>query len=143
MGAVEGDDTDVFGYHFENQMLAVKVFHLRGGKIVDRREFFWEELPELLFPDSSALAQAGPHPPSAAHEGPSTGEGACAPSSSSSFNPDEFFSALLKQIYIDQQYVPRNILVPVDFEDRPPLEDLLTEKRGRKVEPRPPHRAEN
>src|SRR5260370_41186073 len=129
MGAVEGDDTDVFGYHFENQMLALNFLRLRGGKIVDRRELFWEELPELLFPDSSALAQAGPHPPSAAHEEPSTGDGACAPSSSSSFNPDEFFSALLKQIYIDHQYVPRNILVRVDFEDPPGLADLLTEKR--------------
>ena len=46
MAAVEGNDTDVFGYHLESDMLAVNVFHLRGGKIVDRREFFWEELPE-------------------------------------------------------------------------------------------------
>src|SRR5450432_3325852 len=46
MAAAEGDDQDVFGYHFENQMLAVNVFHLRGGKILDRREFFCEELPE-------------------------------------------------------------------------------------------------
>ncbi len=29
-------------------MLAVNLFHMRGGKIVDRREFFWEELPEML-----------------------------------------------------------------------------------------------
>ena len=47
MAAAEGDDQDVFGYHFENEMLAVNVFHLRGGKILDRREFFWEDLPEL------------------------------------------------------------------------------------------------
>ena len=46
MAAAEGDDQDVFGYHYENDMLAVNVFHLRGGKILDRREFFWEELPE-------------------------------------------------------------------------------------------------
>ena len=45
------------------------------------------------------------------------------------FEPGEFFSALLKQIYIDQQYVPRCIFVPVDFEDRSALELLLTEKR--------------
>ena len=47
MAAAEGDDQDVFGYHYENDMLAVNVFHLRGGKILDRREFFWEELPEI------------------------------------------------------------------------------------------------
>ena len=28
--------------------LAVNLFHMRAGKIVDRREFFWEDLPELL-----------------------------------------------------------------------------------------------
>src|SRR3954462_4799880 len=28
--AAEGDDADVFGYHFENGMLAVNLFHMRG-----------------------------------------------------------------------------------------------------------------
>src|SRR5215471_16264625 len=92
MAAAEGDDTDVFGYHFENDMLAVNVFHVRNGKIVDRREFFWEELPQSGGPSEETPA----------------GEGARAPSSS--FDPGEFFSALLKQVYIDQQYVPRTIL---------------------------------
>ncbi len=104
MAAAEGDDADVFGYHFENDMLAVNVFHMRGGKVLDRREFFWEELP--------------------------------------SFHPGEFFSALLKQVYIDQQYVPRTILVPVDFEDRETLEELLSEKRNRRVEILAPQRGE-
>ena len=49
-------------------------------------------------------------------------------SSSSRFPPGEFFSALLKQLYIGQPYVPRNIYVPVDFEDREILEDLLSEQ---------------
>ena len=44
IAAVEGDDADVFGYHYENEMLAVNLFHMRGGKIVDKREFFWEDL---------------------------------------------------------------------------------------------------
>jgi excinuclease ABC subunit C len=110
VAAAEGDDMDVFGYHFENRMLAVNVFHVRGGKILDRREFFWEELPEQQ-----------------------TGE---------PFNPGDLFSALLKQVYIDQQYVPRGVLVPVDFEDRPALEELLSEKRGGKVEILTPQRGE-
>ena len=46
IAAVEGDDADVFGYHFENGMLAVNLFHMRGGRVLDRREFFWEDLPE-------------------------------------------------------------------------------------------------
>ena len=47
MATTDSDDADVYGYHHENGMLAVNLFHMRGGKIVDRREFFWEELPEL------------------------------------------------------------------------------------------------
>src|SRR5450432_863877 len=47
IATVEGDDADVFGYHFENQMLAVNLFHMRAGKVLDRREFFWEDLPDF------------------------------------------------------------------------------------------------
>src|SRR5213595_2669869 len=46
IAAVEGDDADVFGYHYENGMLAVNLFHVRGGRVLDRREFFWDELPD-------------------------------------------------------------------------------------------------
>src|SRR5581483_8420741 len=42
--ADSSDDADVFGFHFESDMLAVNLFHMRGGKIVDRREMFWEDL---------------------------------------------------------------------------------------------------
>ena len=48
----------------------------------------------------------------------------------------------MKQVYIDQQYVPRDILAPVDFEDRAELEELLSEKRGSKVEILVPQRGE-
>ena len=44
------------------------------------------------------------------------------------FHPGDFFSALLKQLYIGQPYVPRNLYVPVDFEDRETLEELLSDK---------------
>src|SRR5580698_5265285 len=47
IASAEGDDADVFGYHYENGMLAVNLFHMRGGRVVDRREFFWEDLPEF------------------------------------------------------------------------------------------------
>src|SRR5215467_1002192 len=48
----------------------------------------------------------------------------------SDFHPGEFFSALLKQLYIGQPYVPRNLYVPVNFEDRAELEDLLSEQEA-------------
>ena len=48
IATADNEDADVFGFHYENEMLAVNLFHMRGGKIVDRRDFFWEELPEFL-----------------------------------------------------------------------------------------------
>ncbi len=110
IAAVEGDDADVFGYHYENEMLAVNLFHMRGGKIVDKREFFWEDL-------SGMVGTAG-------------------------FEPGEFFSALLKQVYLDQQYVPHTIYVPVDFEDRITLEEVLSEGQKRRVQIHVPQRGE-
>ena len=118
-----GDDSDVFGFHFEAGSLAVNLFHVRAGKIVDRREFFWEDLPELL------------EPPVADAE--DEGENTEAP-----FHAGQVFSALLKQLYIDQQYVPRTILVPVDFDDRETLADLLTERTGHRIELAVPQRGE-
>jgi len=100
IAGVEGNDADVFGYHCENGMLAVNLFHMRHGRVLDRRAFFWEELPGL---EQGSEVIAG-------------------------FDPGEFFSTLLQQLYLGQPYVPRTIYVPVDFEDRPTLEDLLSEQ---------------
>ena len=110
MHAVDGDDADVFGYHYENQMLAVNLFHMRGGKIMDKREFFWEDMNEIV-----------------GDEG---------------FAPGEFFSALLKQVYLDQQYIPHNVYVPVDFEDRTTLEEVLSAGQNRKVQIHVPQRGD-
>jgi len=121
MAGVEGDDADVFGYHYENGMLAVNLFHMRSGKVVDRREFFWEDLPEF------AVETAEGHP----HEGTASqpaGEAMPAAAGDPTFHPASFFSALLTQLYLGQPYVPRQIYVPVDFEDRESLEEVLTEQ---------------
>jgi excinuclease ABC subunit C len=95
MAATHGEDVDILGFHQEGRLLAVNLFHLRGGRTVDRREFFWEDLQD--------------------------------------FKPQEFFPSLLQQLYLDQQYLPDEILVPLDFEDRAVLEELLSEKRGHAV----------
>ncbi len=136
MATTDGDDADVYGYHHENGMLAVNLFHMRGGKIVDRREFFWEELPEYP-PELNASEQPSPEnePEPDAHipEAQSYGPG---------FDASFFFSALLKQLYIDQQYVPRTVYIPVDFADRDTLGALLSERAGHKVELAVPRRGE-
>jgi excinuclease ABC subunit C len=104
MAAASGDDTDIFGYYAEPPLVAVNLFHLRNGVIVDRRDFFWEDQHE--------------------------------------FDPAEFFSSLLLQIYLDQQYVPGIIHVPIDFEDQEVMEELLSEKKNRKVEIHTPKRGQ-
>jgi excinuclease ABC subunit C len=104
MAAASGDDADIFGFYAEPPLVAVNLFHLRNGVIVDRRDFFWEDQVE--------------------------------------FNPPEFFSSLLLQIYLDQQYVPAIIHVPIDFEDQEVMEELLSEKKNRKVEIHTPKRGQ-
>ena len=104
MAASRGEDIDIFGFHREGPLVAVNLFHLRGGRAVDRREFFWEDLQE--------------------------------------FDPSELFSSLVKQVYLDQHYVPAQIHVPIDFDDREILEEILSEKRGRKVEILSPQRGQ-
>jgi len=104
MAAAKDDDTDIFGVYAEPPMVALNLFHLRHGQIVDRREFFWEDQDV--------------------------------------FDEPEFFSTLLLQIYMDQQHIPGEIHVPVEFGDREVMEELLSEKRGRKVEIRTPQRGQ-
>jgi excinuclease ABC subunit C len=123
IASADDDDADVFGYHYEQGMLAVNLFHVRSGKIVDRREIFWEDIPDLQM----ELA-----------EEPEPGATTLPPVE---FHASAFFSALLKQLYLDQQYVPGRIYIPVDFADRATLASLLS-KRGRPVELAVPQRGE-
>ena len=96
IASAQGDDTDVLAYYAEPPLVAANLFHLRAGRVVDRREFYWEDLEE--------------------------------------FNPAEFVPALLKQLYLEAEYLPKAIHVPEEFEDREVLEQLLTERAGHKVE---------
>jgi len=195
IATADNEDADVFGFHYENGMLAVNLFHMRGGKIVDRRDFFWEDLPDFI--DESLNESAEPaeiessviapshlsyetppvdpceqseteettpcldpdpeHPFPEIHadspiseehsvltspfdEQPSTENVPRAPYND--FYPAAFFSSLLKQLYLDQSYVPRTVLVPVDFPDRTVLAELLTERTGHRIEILAPQRGE-
>src|SRR5229473_1631616 len=96
IAAAQGDDTDVLAYYAEPPLVAADLFHLRGGRVVDRREFYWEELEE--------------------------------------FDPQEFVPSLLKQLYLEAEYLPKAIHVSAHFEDRDLLEAALTERAGHRVE---------
>jgi excinuclease ABC subunit C len=96
IAAAQGDDTDVLAYYAEPPLVAANLFHLRGGRVVDRREFYWEDLDE--------------------------------------FDPQEFVPSLLKQLYLEAEYLTKAIHVPIDFEDSELLEETLAERAGHKVE---------
>jgi len=96
IASAQGDDTDVLAYYAEPPLVAANLFHLRGGRVVDRREFYWEDLED--------------------------------------FDPQEFVPSLLKQLYLEAEYLPKAIHVPIDFEDRELLEEMLVERAGHKVE---------
>jgi len=96
IASAQGDDTDVLAYHAEPPLVAADLFHLRGGRVVDRREFYWEDLEE--------------------------------------FDAQEFVPSLLKQLYLEAEYLPKAIHVSADFEDRALLEETLSERAGHKVE---------
>jgi excinuclease ABC subunit C len=104
MSSASGDDIDILAFYAEPPLVAANLFHLRNGRIVDRRELFWED----------------------AHE----------------FDPAEFASALLKQIYLEARSIPAIIHVPAEFEDREALEDILSERRGLRVEIHTPQRGQ-
>src|SRR5262250_217649 len=96
IASAQGDDTDVLAYYAEPPLVAANLFHLRAGRVVDRREFYWEDLEE--------------------------------------FHPAEFVPSLLKQLYLEAEYLPKAIHVPQEIEDRELLEELFSERSGHKVE---------
>ena len=191
IATADNEDADVFGFHYENGMLAVNLFHMRGGKIVDRRDFFWEDLPDFIDeslnepteptteptenkqratnnsfslcpePETEELAPClEPDPalpaPEIAADSPIAEEHSVLTSpfagptstnneprtTSNLFSPAAFFSSLLKQLYLDQNYVPRTVLLPVDFPDRVVLADLLTESTAHRIEILVPQRGD-
>ncbi len=124
MATTGESDLDIFGYYREGQRLALQLFTMREGDIVGRREFFWEDLP------------------------------------AEDFNPAEFLSEVLAQYYSAPeagtrvpavsdaqdaratQFVPREIHVPIEFNDRELLEKALSERKGRRVHISAPQRGE-
>ncbi|MEO8041776.1 MAG: excinuclease ABC subunit UvrC [Acidobacteriota bacterium] len=105
MATTADRDVDIFGFYREGPRLALQLFTMREGRIVGRREFFWEDISE------------------------------------DAFDPSEFLGEVLAQYY-STDYVPLEIHVPNDFEDRAILEKALTERRGRRVKICDPRRGQ-
>ncbi|MFN0120317.1 MAG: excinuclease ABC subunit UvrC [Blastocatellia bacterium] len=97
MMSMPDQDIDIFGYYRDGTQIALQLFTMREGRIIGRREFFWEDLP------------------------------------AENWDPSEFLGTVLEQYYMIGNYVPLEIHVPVDWEDRALLEEALSQKRGRRV----------
>jgi excinuclease ABC subunit C len=104
MAAASEDNIDIFGIYAEPPLVAVNIFHLRNGHVVDRRSIFWEDVFE--------------------------------------YEPEDFLSSLILQVYAASPYVPAQVHLPIETEDRETLGELLTEKRGRKVTIHTPSRGQ-
>ncbi|NNE68134.1 MAG: excinuclease ABC subunit UvrC [Pyrinomonadaceae bacterium] len=55
MATTPDRDVDIFGFYKKGNSLALQLFTMREGKIVGRREFFWEDLDEKDFDVSEFL----------------------------------------------------------------------------------------
>ena len=126
MATTSESDIDIFGYYREGQRLALQLFTMREGDIVGRREFFWEDLPEEDFHPAGFLSEVLMQYYSRSESGPA--------------NP-----AVVDRHAQDARatsFLPREIHVPIDFEDRELLEQVLSGRRGRRVHILAPQRGE-
>jgi excinuclease ABC subunit C len=100
--AAEDEDMDVWGLYEEGTDVAVQLFVIRGGNVVDRRELFWEKV---------------------------TG-----------YQPAYFLGEILQRYYQDNLFIPQDVLIPFDVDDKELLDEWLTTQSRRKVQVRVPQR---
>ncbi|MBV8519764.1 MAG: excinuclease ABC subunit UvrC [Acidobacteria bacterium] len=100
--SAEDEDMDVWGLYEEGNDVAVQLFVIRGGSVVDRRELFWEKIEE--------------------------------------YQPGYFLSEILQRYYQDNLFIPNEILMPFEVEDRDLLLEWLASQAQRKVNLRVPQR---
>jgi excinuclease ABC subunit C len=101
-------DVDIVGFYREKQRLALQLFTMREGKIVGRREFFWEDLPEENFDASEFLGEV------------------LAQYYSTDYVPLE--------IHVPQDFADREVLEKALTERRGRRVKILDPKRGQKAE---------
>ena len=102
VASAEEEDMDVWGLHEEGTDVAVQLFVIRDGSVVDRREMFWEKVAD--------------------------------------YQPRYFLSEILQRYYQDNLFIPREILIPFDVDDKELIDAWLTSQANRKTHVRVPQR---
>lgn len=100
--AAEDEDMDVWGLYEEGTDVAVQLFVIRGGNVVDRRELFWEKVEE--------------------------------------YRPAYFLGEILQRYYQDNLFIPQDVLIPFEVDDKELLDDWLSTQSRRKTQVRVPQR---
>lgn len=100
--SADDEDMDVWGLFEEGNDVAVQLFVIRNGAVVDRRELFWEKVEE--------------------------------------YQPGYFLSEILQRYYQDNLFIPRDVLIPFDVEDKELIDEWLTNQADHKVQVRVPQR---
>ncbi|HEY6844148.1 MAG TPA: excinuclease ABC subunit UvrC [Thermoanaerobaculia bacterium] len=104
VASAEEEDVDVWGLYEEGGDVAIQLFVIRDGNVVDRRELFWEKIGE--------------------------------------YHPAHFLGEVVQRYYQDNLFIPPEILLPFDVEDRELLSQWLTQQAGRRVGLRVPQRGQ-
>ncbi|HEY0157510.1 MAG TPA: excinuclease ABC subunit UvrC [Thermoanaerobaculia bacterium] len=102
VASAEEEDMDVWGLYEEGSDVAVQLFVIRDGNVVDRRELFWEKVADY---------QSG-----------------------------YFLSEILQRYYQDNLFIPHEILIPFEVEEKELLEEWLSQQANRKTGVRVPQR---
>jgi len=102
VASAEEEDVDVWGLYEESGDVAIQLFVIRNGNVVDRRELFWEKVDD--------------------------------------YQPQYFLGEVLQRYYQDNLFIPPEVLIPFDIEERELLTEWLARSAGRKVGLRVPQR---
>jgi excinuclease ABC subunit C len=102
VASAEEEDVDVWGLYEDGGDVAIQLFVIRDGNVVDRRELFWEKVDD--------------------------------------YQPEYFLGEVLQRYYQDNLFVPPEVLIPFDIEERELLTAWLAKSAERKVGLRVPQR---
>jgi len=102
VSSAEEEDMDVWGLYEEGTDVAVQLFVIRDGNVVDRRELFWEKVFE--------------------------------------YQTGYFLGEILQRYYQDNLFIPNDILIPFEVEEKELLDEWLATQAGRKTQVRVPQR---
>jgi excinuclease ABC subunit C len=102
VASAEDEDMDVWGLYEEGSDVAVQLFVIRDGNVVDRRELFWEKVAD--------------------------------------YQPGYFLAEILQRYYQDNLFIPTEILIPFDVEERELIGEWMTTQAQRRVQLRVPQR---